>query len=807
MKNMCLFVLMGLILMTSTVFGAEYNVELYLVNEYNDPISGAVLDVVDVSGDSVYTGVSNSDGSVDIFTLEESSDNYTISFSHDEFTIDDTNSTLTSNVNLTIRGDPLIGSYKFFVLESDDWLSYAFWETRNMETWQNLSSLGFTMDRWKNDTVETENDLDALFVVLEKYDVVISPGIITCMPDFDAIYANGYTEYICDDISDGVPDYLTENVDGRDGLLAKHMEGYQSGFWMPTYHGQTHTNTDEWLTALQEGDTDAIQGFENKVIRTNSSYQLKSEYNRQGGMVDQFSYAKQNQSIVEGMQHFENMFGFVPKTHSAAPNYRADLTTLEVLKDNGFIGIRNTIGYYNSTSSSRIAVSIGDVNQNHSISVLDVADVVSDWYYQAAGYAGHEDAVQAAKDQVDIAFVSGSGQHVDLTHRLNYVSEIFGTDWRDQHLAMLDEFLEWMVEEHPTTQYLTSYELHQIQKYGYSIQPWYNKTIVRNYLQVDKEVTVGASDVQTGSGWTNAVVAVDLTTGSRIKMASSSIVFTSEAGHSYEITNALSSDTADGTTCSSGVECSSGNCVHEVCRATNPFCGDGFCDAGESCGGCAIDCGTCSGGYTQCMDGIDNDGDGKIDMADKGCVDRNDNDESDEPGSHEEKKQEKKNIKLVTKGEKTKFDVSKYNTAVKTIDIVSNEDADDVEITVVTYEVVPESIATAMAVGTVDDVEAGYDIYQYLEIEADVDIESAVITFEIPVEEVDVNSVVLLHYDGGKWEELSTEFIIESNGNFIFEAETTGFSVFAVGVKAAGFSYMWLLVGAVLLGGAFVIKK
>ncbi len=56
------------------------------------------------------------------------------------------------------------------------------------------------------------------------------------------------------------------------------------------------------------------------------------------------------------------------------------------------------------------------------------------------------------------------------------------------------------------------------------------------------------------------------------------------------------------------------------------FCRDGTCDANESCSICEADCGACP---TQCSDSIDNDGDGKLDMADSGCSSISDDDESD----------------------------------------------------------------------------------------------------------------------------------------------------------------------------------
>ena len=51
-------------------------------------------------------------------------------------------------------------------------------------------------------------------------------------------------------------------------------------------------------------------------------------------------------------------------------------------------------------------------------------------------------------------------------------------------------------------------------------------------------------------------------------------------------------------------------------------CGDGVCEGGETPSSCSADC------ITECSDGIDNDGDGHIDLADSKCANSSDNDET-----------------------------------------------------------------------------------------------------------------------------------------------------------------------------------
>jgi len=54
-----------------------------------------------------------------------------------------------------------------------------------------------------------------------------------------------------------------------------------------------------------------------------------------------------------------------------------------------------------------------------------------------------------------------------------------------------------------------------------------------------------------------------------------------------------------GNTCSHDSNCLSGHCVHSVCRSAATYCGDGYCDLGESC---TSDSTSCSSGYS-CTNG------------------------------------------------------------------------------------------------------------------------------------------------------------------------------------------------------------
>ena len=51
---------------------------------------------------------------------------------------------------------------------------------------------------------------------------------------------------------------------------------------------------------------------------------------------------------------------------------------------------------------------------------------------------------------------------------------------------------------------------------------------------------------------------------------------------------------SDGVSCSYATSCLGGYCVHNICRSTLTYCGDNYCDTGETCSSCSGDCGTCT---------------------------------------------------------------------------------------------------------------------------------------------------------------------------------------------------------------------
>jgi PGF-pre-PGF domain-containing protein len=213
----------------------------------------------------------------------------------------------------------------------------------------------------------------------------------------------------------------------------------------------------------------------------------------------------------------------------------------------------------------------------------------------------------------------------------------------------------------------------------------------------------------------------------------------------------------DGLACSSNKECYSGFCVHSVCRASSPYCGDGFCDQGESCSSCPQDCGNCPSttssfiSTTTLLTTI----------------------------TSISKQQAPKVI--VTENElNATFSLKpKKKTLIQAKDFVIRQ----IEISGKVKKTVRLSVKKISAIPKTPKE----NVYQYLKIETNIkpeEVEIIKINFSVEkswVEENDINeSTISLQKYISEWKKLPTEFLYEDEKYLYYQAVLSSFSLFAI---------------------------
>ena len=144
---------------------------------------------------------------------------------------------------------------------------------------------------------------------------------------------------------------------------------------------------------------------------------------------------------------------------------------------------------------------------------------------------------------------------------------------------------------------------------------------------------------------------------------------------------------------------------------------------------------------------------------------------------------------------------------------VNNHGVTEVFVTVANN--VTDALLTVDELATTNLVVPSEKVYKYLEITFDGTVESAKVRFAVPMTWLNENNVtadqiVLGRYNDG-WETLNTK-MIETGTDVVFEAETAGFSTFAVYVKESGFEltppfeFAIVLVLAIVIGVLFFLR-
>ncbi len=219
--------------------------------------------------------------------------------------------------------------------------------------------------------------------------------------------------------------------------------------------------------------------------------------------------------------------------------------------------------------------------------------------------------------------------------------------------------------------------------------------------------------------------------------------------------------------------CSGSYCVHDLCRAAATNCGDGFCDTGESSSSCSADCGTTA--TTASGTG----------GAATTTVPANATTTVATTISTTTTTTIPVEIKVNLTANVPK-EVEVNTTHVDKIIVTAKETVAAVELKVTETSKPAEAPAPVAATGSV---------YKYVEITASNiatgSITKAKISFKvakswISSEGIDKSTVVLSRLVAGQWTKLTTTLVTESGTEITYEADSPGFSTFAItGTKIA----------------------
>lgn len=338
------------------------------------------------------------------------------------------------------------------VFESDDWGSIRM---SNKNDWDELLKMGYAVDKRpyeRFDTLESAEDLEALFEVLGKHKdskgnhPVITANMLMANPDFEKIEKSNYQEYYFEPIANTYNRYY-----GSAKVLDLMRQGIDEGMFMPQSHGREHFNVTQWMKGLQSGDEDLLTAFKFGMCGIAPKAHPEEGNKLMNALLagNDEEQKRIDEIVAEGLGLFKDLWGFQSKTF-VAPCYLWNEKTEKVLSANGvkLIQTSRTSKPF-SKSPSRYFYS-GRQNK------LGMVYSIRNCQFEPAT---NEDSknVDVLMKQIDRSFAQNKIA-VFSTHRINYVG---GIDKKNQMRTsrVLDEFLTQLLCKYPNVEFMSSDKL------------------------------------------------------------------------------------------------------------------------------------------------------------------------------------------------------------------------------------------------------------------------------------------------------------------------------------------------------------
>jgi hypothetical protein len=345
---------------------------------------------------------------------------------------------------------------KIIVIESDDWGSIRM---PSRGVYELLLSKNIPVDRnyfTKNDCLESEEDLTALFEVLSSFKdlngnyPVITANSIVANPDFNRIKSSGKKKYFYEPITETYNKYPNHS---RSLALWKN-EGISNRLLWPQFHGREHLNVKKWMKAINSSDKWELESFEHDVLLGVGS---ENRNDRTFSYMAAFEYSNPvewdslNVIAHEGLLLFREIFGFSSKSFVAPCSIRGDHLD-EILMNGGVI--------YHQCGQQFIPEQSGSLKKKERFwgSRNNLGQTY--WRRNATFEPSRNpdfDWVDSCMAEMKIAF-SWSKPAVINSHRVNYIGSIFPEN-RDNSLKLLKRLIQTILRKWPDIEFMTSDEL------------------------------------------------------------------------------------------------------------------------------------------------------------------------------------------------------------------------------------------------------------------------------------------------------------------------------------------------------------
>lgn len=348
---------------------------------------------------------------------------------------------------------------KYLIIESDDWGAIRM---PSLEVYQKLIENGIPVDKFsfdKHDSLESEDDLKALFDTLEKFKdntgshAVLTAYHVVANPNFEKIEATGRKQYHFETIWETYKRFPhTKQVPN---LIE---EGMNKGVYIPQSHGREHIQVKRWMEAINsESEKEQIAFQYNAIISSKSQTcdkPFEKNYFAGQDYSDEREFEAIEQITAEGLDMFEDLFGFKSLSFTPQGSFWGDhiLKTL-VSKGVVLIGGRQfhpIPGKKHKFINNKIwgeKNALGQIHWRRNCMFEPSRNQNFPW-------------VDKCMAEIEIAFRWGKPAVIS-SHRENFIGSIF-EDNRFQSLEKLNDLLSRVQKKWPDVKFISTHQLSEI---------------------------------------------------------------------------------------------------------------------------------------------------------------------------------------------------------------------------------------------------------------------------------------------------------------------------------------------------------
>lgn len=309
------------------------------------------------------------------------------------------------------------------------------------------------------DTLETKQDLDALFSVLtsvkDKHGrhAVFTPFAVPCNINFEAMAENAYAGYHYEQLPNTFEKLSEQQPEAYRGAWELLQEGINKKIFIPQFHGREHLNLKvvneklgrrdkELLTALENRSFTSISKSGYATISTTAAYDFwKFEEN------EHF-----HEMIRDGLNAFENVYGY-KADHFNPPVAREHPVIHQTLKECGIKYIDASLIKKEHQGSGRYKKVFNYTGKKNKIGQIFMVRNVVFEPTDARGY----NWVDHTLKQVEAAF-RWNRPAIISSHRVNFCGHIDPKN-REKGLNALRELLKRITDRWPEVEFMAANEL------------------------------------------------------------------------------------------------------------------------------------------------------------------------------------------------------------------------------------------------------------------------------------------------------------------------------------------------------------